>query len=107
MTAFPQGTSFLFVGKLESMSRDQARSLVMAKGGRCPSAPSADLDYLVVGNEQSPFYGGDKKPKQIKAESLIDAGASTAIITENDFISMIDLESQPTEKLEDFGSPPA
>jgi NAD-dependent DNA ligase len=63
--------------------------MVESLGGECPSAVSEDLDYLVVGNENSPFYGGEKKPKQVKAEALIDAGAPIAIISEDEFLNMI------------------
>ena len=90
MAGFPSGTSFLFVGKLRGMTREQARALVEARGGVCPSALSEDLDYLVVGDEGSPFYGGEKKPKQLKAEDLIESGARIAIITETEFMDLLD-----------------
>ena len=48
---FSRNASFLFVGKLASMTREQARALIEAKGGMCPSALNQDLDYLVVGDE--------------------------------------------------------
>ncbi|MBW1809319.1 MAG: BRCT domain-containing protein [Deltaproteobacteria bacterium] len=90
MILIPDGTSFLFVGKLMTMTREQARLLVTSLGGRCPSGVSKDLDYLVVGNENSPIYGkGEKKPKQLKAEAMIDAGARIAIINEQDFLNMV------------------
>ncbi len=92
----PKGTSFVFVGKLSSMTRDQARILVESKGGICPSALAPELDYLVVGNENSPLYGGEKKPKQIKAEAMIEAGAPLAIIDENDFLGLLG-EATPAE----------
>jgi NAD-dependent DNA ligase len=90
MGSVTEGTSFLFVGKLASMTREQARALVEAAGGVCPSGVSENLDYLVVGDETSPDYGnGDKKPKQLKAEALIEAGARIAIINERDFLNLI------------------
>ena len=90
MTTIPKGTSFLFVGKLSSMTRDQARILVRSMGGACPSGVSENLDYLVLGGETSPVYGqGDKKPKQLKAEAMIDAGAPIAIITEEEFLGLL------------------
>jgi BRCT domain type II-containing protein len=93
MTIFPKGTSFLFVGKMNKMTREQARLVVKSLGGTCPSGVSANLDYLVLGDENSPLYGlGDKKPKQLKAEALIDAGAPIAIITEEEFMSMVEPE---------------
>jgi len=89
MPPFPNGTKFLFVGKLNSMTREQARATVESLGGSCPSGISQDLDYLVVGDENSPLYGGEKKTKQAKAEALIEAGAPIAIISEDEFLSMI------------------
>ena len=93
MSIFPKGTSFLFVGKMNKMTREQARLVVKSLGGTCPSGVSENLDYLVLGDENSPLYGlGDKKPKQLKAEALIDAGAPIAIITEEEFMSMVESE---------------
>jgi len=93
MSIFPKGTSFLFVGKMNKMTREQARLVVKSLGGTCPSGVSENLDYLVLGDENSPVYGlGDKKPKQLKAEALIDAGAPIAIITEEEFMSMVESE---------------
>lgn len=90
MGTFPAGTSFVFVGKLNSMTRDQARAMVESLGGVCPSGVSRDLNYLVVGNDNSPLYSmTDKKSKQIKAESLIEAGAPIAIISEDEFLNLI------------------
>ncbi len=90
MAKFPEGTSFVFVGKLAAMTREQARALVQAQGGVCPSGVTPNLDYLVIGDENSPIYGmGDKKTKQLKAESLIDAGAPTVILTEEEFLALI------------------
>ena len=90
MSIFPRGTSFLFVGKMNSMTREQARAKVKSLGGTCPSGLSTHLDYLVLGAENSPLYGqGEKKPKQVKAEALIEAGAPIAIITEEEFLNMI------------------
>ena len=42
MVRFPKGTSFLFVGKHATMTREQARTMVKTRGGLCPSAVSAD-----------------------------------------------------------------
>ncbi len=90
MVEIQEGTSFLFVGKLSSMTREQARVLVTSLGGRCPSGVNEDLDYLVIGDENSPLYGkGDKKPKQEKVEAMIEAGARTAVINEEDFLRLL------------------
>lgn len=90
MNPFPKGTSFLFVGKLSSMTREQARAIVESLGGACPSGLNPNLDYLVVGEETAPDYGGEKKPKQAKAEALIEAGARIAIISEREFLDLVE-----------------
>jgi NAD-dependent DNA ligase len=90
MAKFPEGTTFVFVGKLATMTREQARALALSQGGVCPSGVTPNLDYLVIGDEDSPIYGmGDKKSKQLKAESLIDAGAPTVILTEEEFLALL------------------
>jgi NAD-dependent DNA ligase len=101
MGTFPVGTSFVFVGKLKSMTRDQARAIIESLGGNCPSGVSNDLDYLVVGNDNSPLYSmTEKKPKHMKAEALIEAGAPIAIISEDEFLNLIGdtLPCQPSIK---------
>lgn len=100
MELIPRGTSFLFVGKMASMTRAQARALVESHGGVCPSGVSKQLDYLVVGDENSPVHGrGEKKPKQLKAEALVEAGAPIAIITEEEFLSLLGERSTPARRM--------
>jgi BRCT domain type II-containing protein len=104
MVSIPRGTSFVFVGKLNSMTREQARALVKSLGGTCPSGISPNLDYLVVGGETSPMYGqGEKKPKQLKAEAMIEAGAPIAIITEEEFFNLVG-EQQVTLEIPQAGA---
>ena len=92
MSRFPPGTSFLFVGKLESMTREQARAIVRSLGGVCPSGPVATLDYLVVGHDET-SSSADKKAKQARVEALIEAGAPTAVIDEREFLELVELET--------------
>jgi BRCT domain type II-containing protein len=85
MGTFPVGTSFVFVGKLKSMTRDQARAIIESLGG----------------NDNSPLYSmTEKKPKHMKAEALIEAGAPIAIISEDEFLNLIGdtLPCQPSIK---------
>ncbi len=44
-----QGKTFVFTGSLESMTREQAKEAVEAKGGRATGSVSRATDYLVVG----------------------------------------------------------
>jgi len=43
------GKSFVITGTLESMGREQAKSIIKSKGGKVLSDVSKDTDYLVVG----------------------------------------------------------
>ncbi|GAA0314663.1 BRCT domain-containing protein [Psychrobacter aestuarii] len=81
---------FLFTGKMQSMSRSAAEAEVKAHNGLISSGVNNSLDYLVIGDEGSPFYGhGRKGSKQLKAEKLIEAGASMHIISETAFLQML------------------
>lgn len=84
------GQSFLFTGKLSTMSRSEANGKVVAAGGKKASSVNKNLDYLVIGDEGSPLYGeGRKGSKQVKAESLIEDGADLKIISETAFLQML------------------
>ncbi len=84
------GATFLFTGKLATMTRKEAEEKVKtAKGGNL-SAVSAKLHYLVIGDEGSPLYGqGKKGSKQVKAEELNSSGANIRIISETAFLQML------------------
>lgn len=83
------GKSFLFTGKLASMSRAEAKAKVGALGGVAKSSVTKDLDYLVIGDEGSPLFGqGAKGSKMLAAEKLIAAGAPLAIISETVFLTL-------------------
>ena len=45
------GKLFVLTGKLEAMTRDEARSLIEAKGGRVVSTVSKKTDFVVSGEE--------------------------------------------------------
>ena len=82
--------SYLFTGKLKTMTRKQAQLIVSEANGKNSNAVNGKLDYLVIGDEGSPMYGnGRKGSKQIKAEALIEKGASLKIISETAFLQMM------------------
>lgn len=82
--------SFLFTGKLQSMTRDTAETLVKDHNGKISGTVTTKLDYLVIGDEGSPLYGnGRKGSKQVKAEELIAKGAPLKIISETAFLQLI------------------
>ena len=86
-----RGKKFMFTGKLADLQRSQAQSKVTSIGGINAGSVSADLDYLVVGDEGSPLFGGGAKgDKILKAEKLIAQGSSLKIISETEFVKMCD-----------------
>ncbi|WP_372365071.1 BRCT domain-containing protein [Candidatus Uabimicrobium sp. HlEnr_7] len=82
--------TFLFTGKLKTMTRSEANNKVTTANGKKASGVSGNLDYLVIGDEGSSLYGeGRKGSKQVKAEKLIADGAATKIISETAFLQML------------------
>lgn len=73
-----EGMTFCFTGKLETMKRAEAEQLVKDHGGQAKSGVVANLSYLVT-NSTEPTA------KYLKAQ---DQG--TAIITEDEFLKMIE-----------------
>ena len=56
-----QGKTFLFTGALEGMTRDEAKDLVLALGGKIASGAAKGVDYVVVGKEPGSKYAKAKK----------------------------------------------
>lgn len=82
--------TFLFTGKLQTMTRSEAEAKVETAKGVNASGVSKNLDYLVIGDDGSPLYGAGKKgSKQLKGESLIKEGAHLKIISETAFLQML------------------
>lgn len=72
-----EGLSFLFTGSLTQFTRNEAKELVEANGGKTISSVSKKLNYLVVGEN-----AGSKKTK---AEAI----PTINIISETEFLDMI------------------
>ena len=82
--------SFVFTGKLATMTRASSEKKVTDANGVNFSSVSAKLHYLVIGDEGSPLYGAGKKgTKQLKAEELNAKGANIKIISETAFLQML------------------
>ena len=85
-----EGATFVFTGKLATMTRAEAQKKVTAAKGKNSGTVGKTLGYLVIGDEGSPMYGmGRKGSKQVKAESLNEAGAAIRIISETAFLQML------------------
>lgn len=89
------GRSVVFTGKLARLDRKNAQRQVREVGGKTPAGVTADLDFLVIGDEGSPLLGeGTKSTKQVAAEKWIAKGAGIRIVSEGDFVQL--LEERPT-----------
>ena len=85
-----EGATFVFTGKLATMSRSEAQGKVAAANGKKAGTVNKSLGYLVIGDEGSPMYGmGRKGSKQVKAESLNEDGAAIRVISETAFLQML------------------
>ena len=76
-TGIFSGKSFVFTGKMEVGTREEAQNLVKQLGGEIPNGITKKVTYLVIGN----LGGGGKK--RIKAENL-----GIKIISEDEFLGM-------------------
>ncbi|MFY0672165.1 MAG: NAD-dependent DNA ligase LigA [Bacteroidia bacterium] len=72
------GKTFLFTGTLSKMGRSEAKQLVEDNGGKLISSVSKNLNYLVA---------GEKAGSKLKKAEAIE---SVEIITEDDFLEMIE-----------------
>jgi DNA ligase (NAD+) len=70
------GTTFVFTGELEALSRDEAKEKVRARGGKAAESVSKKTDYVVAG----PGAG----EKLDKAKKL-----GVRVLNENEFLAMI------------------
>jgi NAD-dependent DNA ligase len=77
-TGILTGKSFVFTGKMEAGTREEAQNLVRQLGGETPGTLTKKVSFLVVGN----LGGGGKK--LTKADNY-----GVKIITESDFLKMI------------------
>jgi len=71
-----QGKTFLFTGSLTKFKRDDAKSLVLSKGGLVASSVNKQLTYLVVGDNPG--------SKLDKAVSL-----NIQVLSEDEFLAMV------------------
>src|SRR6185437_8031377 len=69
--------SVVFTGGMAKMDRKTAQKRVQQVGGKTPSGVSAELDYLVIGDEGSPLLdaGGEKSSKHKSADKLVAKGS--------------------------------
>jgi DNA ligase (NAD+) len=81
------GMTFVFTGKMGTLERKPAEDLVATLGGTALDAVNKALTYLVVGDLKKP---GEKSSKEKAAEKHIAAGAALKVISETDFLKMVE-----------------
>lgn len=80
--------NFVFTGRLMTMTRSQAKNLVLSLAGNVQSTVSAKTDFLVVGNTIIDFLESDSRTQKRKiAEELIAAGIDIKIVDEQWFVA--------------------
>ena len=84
------GANIVFTGKLESMTRDQARSAVVAIGGNAPERLTMDTNILVVGNQDLRVVGEKGMSGKMKtAAKYKEKGCNIEVIDESDFVEQL------------------
>lgn len=80
----------VFTGTLTSMTRKEAQVKVLEIGGKCSSGVNNSTNFLIVGEQDySKFGEGHKSTKMKKAEKLLSKGQEIELLSENQFIEMI------------------
>jgi DNA ligase (NAD+) len=81
------GRSFVFTGKMATLDRRSAQGRVVALGGTAPDSVNKHTTDLVVGDDKS---DGKKSTKEKAAEKLVAAGAPLRIMSETDFLALVE-----------------
>ncbi len=87
------GQAVVFTGTLQSMTRKEAQLKVLEIGGKCTTGIVKDTSYLIVGEQDYSKYGaGFKSSKMKKAEKMLSSGKEIELLTESQFLEMINNE---------------
>ena len=82
--------NIVFTGTLTSMVRREAQIKVLELGGKCSTGVNNSTNFLIVGEQDYSRYGeGSKSSKMKKAENLLSKGQEIELLSENQFIEMI------------------
>lgn len=82
--------NIVFTGTLRSMVRQDAQIKVLEIGGRCANSINKSTDYLIIGDrDYSKYRQGHRSAKMKKVENYIASGRPIKLLTENEFLAMI------------------
>lgn len=88
-----KGKYFAFTGSLLSMSRKQAKALVYSLGGHNQDTVTKKTSFLVIGLSNVELLKEDNYSRKRKeAERLNDLDFSIKIISEIEFLSIVNIE---------------
>ncbi|MFJ1628460.1 BRCT domain-containing protein [Marinilactibacillus psychrotolerans] len=80
----------VFTGRLDSMTRTEAKHLILALKGSVQSSVSKSTTLLVVGKRTIDLFEQDSRPKKIKAaEELNSNGHHIKLINEKDLLTLV------------------
>lgn len=83
----------VFTGTLQSMVRKEAQVKVLEIGGKCGNGVTSETNFLIVGEQDYQKYGeGFKSSKMKKAEKYLLEGKAIELLTEGQFLEMINNE---------------
>jgi DNA ligase (NAD+) len=85
------GKSFVFTGKLQTLSRSEAEQRVRSLGAAVLSAVTGKTTHVVVGTEKD----GAKSGKQKAADRLIALGTPIAILPEPELVALLAEMQEP------------
>lgn len=85
------GKKLVFTGTLKTMARMDAWLLIKNLRGFCSNSVLSDTNFLVMGDQDfSRFADGKKSTKTKRVEELIKQGYDVEIISEEDFLRMVE-----------------
>jgi DNA polymerase-3 subunit epsilon len=87
----------VFTGVIQSMSRQDACQIVADCGGINGNSVTKQTTLLVVGHPDRRTPTNQKSSKELKAEKLSSQGHEIKIVSENEFIYMLNLTKTETE----------
>jgi DNA polymerase-3 subunit epsilon len=85
------GQTVAFTGTLRSMRRRAAMQKIVDAGGACSTSVNEHTNFLVVGDQDfTRFKDGKKTTKLRKAELLMSLGYNIEVLTEDEFLRMLE-----------------